>query len=69
MKKSLFLGLLCAVSAFACSAADTAGVRNALKPYVDRLEIPGYVSVLVEGDREEWVADGWGDVAGKVPLK
>ena len=50
-------------------AADTAGVAKALRPYVERGEIPGYVSVLVDGDREEWVADGWSDVEKKVPIK
>ena len=69
MKKVLLLGWLCVAAVSVGTAADTAGVRNALKPYVDRREIPGYVSVLVDGDREEWVADGWSDVAGRVPLK
>jgi len=49
-------------------AADTAGVAKALRPYVERGEIPGYVSVLVDGDREEWVADGWSDVASRKPI-
>ena len=49
-------------------AADTAGVGKALRPYVERGEIPGYVSVLVDGDREEWVADGWSDVASRKPI-
>ena len=70
MKRILFLGGLgVVVATFAGPDADTAGVRKALKSYVDRREIPGYVSVLVDGDREEWVADGWSDVAGRVPLK
>ena len=50
------------------AAADTAGVKKALRPYVERGEIPGYVSVLVDGDREEWVADGWSDVAKRIPF-
>ena len=60
-----------ALAAFGCLAvfaADTAGVKAALRPYIDRLEIPGYVSVLVDGGREEWVADGWRDVAAKRPV-
>ena len=55
-------------AAAAVGAADSAGVKAALRPYVDRLEIPGYVSVLVDGDREEWVADGWSDVASQTPI-
>ena len=53
----------------AAHAADTAGVKDALKDYVERREIPGYVSVIVDGDREEWVLDGWRDVDGKIPLE
>ena len=62
--------LLCALFATGIAfAVDSAGVRKALKPYVDRLEIPGYVSVLIDGDREEWVGDGWSDVERRIPLK
>ena len=61
--------LLCVLLASGVAfAVDSAGVRKALKPYVDRLEIPGYVSVLIDGEREEWVADGWSDVATKRPV-
>ena len=64
------VSVLCVAGAmFSAMAADTAGVRKALKPYVDRQEIPGYVSVLIDGDREEWVADGWSDIAKRTPLK
>ena len=67
MRKIVFL---CAAAiAGAAAAADTAGVKAVLKPYVDRLEIPGYVSVLIDGDREEWVADGWSDVKSKTPFR
>ena len=59
---------LCALLASAALASDTAGVKKALEPYVSRLEIPGYVSVLIDGDREEWVADGWSDVATRKPI-
>ena len=69
MKNLHFLGLCAVVLVSGASAADSAGVKAALRPYVDRLEIPGYVSVLVDGDREEWIADGWSDVAAKKPLK
>ena len=61
----------CAAVAAVClgvGASDSAGVRRALKPYVERLEIPGYVSVLIDGDREEWVVDGWRDIAKRQPL-
>ena len=61
----------CAAVASVClgvGASDSAGVRRALKPYVERLEIPGYVSVLIDGDREEWVVDGWRDIAKRQPL-
>ena len=63
-----WLALSAVVAAGIASAVDTAGVKEALKPYVDRLEIPGYVSVLIDGDHEEWVADGWGDVDAKRPI-
>ena len=66
MRNIVFLCV--AAVAGAVDAADTAGVKAALKPYVDRLEIPGYVSVLIDGDREEWVADGWSDVATRKPI-
>lgn len=49
-------------------SADTAGVKAALSPYIRRGEVPGYVSVLVDGEREEWVADGWSDVEGRRPI-
>ena len=67
--KNIFL-FIAAVAATAGTvrAGDSAGVKAALKPYVDRLEIPGYVSVLVDGDREEWVADGWRDIASRKPI-
>lgn len=67
--KNIFL-FIAAVAATAgtARAGDSAGVKAALKPYVDRLEIPGYVSVLVDGDREEWVADGWRDIASRKPI-
>ena len=74
MKSNLSSAVKCALSLGAllasaiAFAADTAGVKKALKPYIDRQEIPGYVSVLVDGDREEWVADGWSDVAKRQPL-
>ena len=58
-----------AAAPFAASAADTAGVRAALAPYVKRLEIPGYVSVLVDGAREEWVCGGWSDTDAKKPMR
>ena len=62
----LTLGMACAV--FGAVAADTAGVRTALRPYIECGEIPGYVSVLIDGDREEWVADGWSDIEKRAPL-
>lgn len=69
MKRALLINTLSVLlMAGAAVAADSAGVKGALKPYVDRLEIPGYVSVLIDGDREEWVADGWRDVAKKTPM-
>jgi len=62
--------LLCALlSSGIALAVDSVGVKKALKPYVDRLEIPGYVSVLIDGDREEWVGDGWSDVEHRIPLR
>ena len=44
---------VCAILAAAVVAAEpatpnSAGVKRALKSYVDRLEMPGYVSVLIE---------------------
>jgi len=66
--KRIAILLLAAVVGTAATAADTAGVEKALRPYVDKGELPGYVSVLVDGDREEWVADGWSDVEKKVPI-
>ena len=69
MKKTSMCAMLCAMMApVTVFAVDTAGVKKALKPYVDRQEIPGYVSILIDGDREEWVADGWSDVATKKPI-
>ena len=68
MKTRLWTFLLPVLAAGMAVAADRAGVKKALKPSVDRLEIPGYVSVLIDGDREEWVADGWRDVAKKTPM-
>ena len=68
MKERLFLACVAIAAAAVSAAADSAGVKAALKPYVDKLEIPGYVSVLVDGDREEWVSDGWGDVASRKPI-
>lgn len=64
----IVLPLSLAAATYAAAASDGAGVAKALKPYVDRLEIPGYVSVLVDGDREEWTMDGWSDVAKKIPM-
>ena len=62
--------LLCALlSSGIALAVDSAGVRKALKPYVDRREIPGYVSVLIDGEHEEWVSDGWSDVEHRIPLR
>ena len=66
MKEFIVLGV--AGAAFVAAAADGAGVRKALAPYIDRLEIPGYVSVLIDGDREEWVVDGWSDIAKRTPM-
>ena len=62
--------LTCAAIAVAATvgATDSAGVKAALKPYVERMEIPGYVSVLIDGEQEEWVADGWRDVASRKPM-
>ena len=61
--------ILCALLASATVfAVDTAGVKDALASYVDRSEIPGYVSVLIDGEREEWVIDGWRDIAKRRPL-
>ena len=66
--KRIAILLLASVVGTAAAAADTAGVEKALRPYVERGELPGYVSVLVDGDREEWVADGWSDVASRKPI-
>ena len=62
------IAILLLAAAGTAVAADTAGVKKALRPYVESGEIPGYVSVLVDGDREEWVADGWSDVASRKPI-
>ena len=69
MKHKAYLCACAVIAAWVAVAADTAGVKKALKPYVDRLEIPGYVSILIDGDREEWVADGWSDVEKKKPFR
>ena len=68
MKTRLWTFLLLALAAGMAVAADSVGVKAALKPYIDRQEIPGYVSVLIDGDREEWVFDGWSDIAKKTPI-
>ena len=68
MKTRLWTFLLTAIAAGMAVAADSVGVKAALKPYIDRQEIPGYVSVLIDGDREEWVFDGWSDIAKKTPI-
>ena len=42
MKRALLINTLSVLlMAGATVAADSAGVKDALKPYVDRLEIPG----------------------------
>lgn len=63
------LAVVAIAVASAARAADTAGVKSALRPYVERHEIPGYVSVLVDCDREEWVCDGWSDIERRSPMK
>ena len=55
--------------ALSALAAKPTAVETALRPYVDRGEIPGYVSVLVDGGREEWTLGGWADVERRVPMK
>ena len=63
------LGTLVAALALAASAARPSAVETALKPYVDKGEIPGYISVLIDGDREEWTLGGWADIEKRVPMK
>lgn len=55
--------------AFSALAAKPTAVETALKPYVDKGEIPGYISILIDGEREEWTLDGWADVEKRMPMK
>lgn len=55
--------------AFSALAAKPTAVETALKPYVDKGEIPGYISILIDGEREEWTIDGWADVEKRMPMK
>ena len=48
MKMRPLESLLTVLAAGAAIAADSAGVKDALRPYVDRLEIPGYGTGVVE---------------------
>ena len=61
--------LMTAGIATASAMPDTAGVRAAMHPYVEKGELPGYVSILIDGDYNETVIDGWADVENRVPLK
>ena len=67
MKKCIFtaLALFSSISLF----AEDSGVKAALSPYVERGEIPGYISILIDTNRTEMVIDGWADVENKIPLK
>jgi len=51
-----------------CASADER-IKTALAPYVERGEMPGYVSVLIDGEREDWTLDGWSDVGRREPMK
>lgn len=55
--------------ALSALAAKPTAVETALKPYVDKGEIPGYISILIDGEREEWTLDGWADVEKRMPMK
>ena len=55
--------------ALSALAAKPTAVETALKPYVDKGEIPGYISILIDGEREEWTLDGWADIEKRMPMK
>ena len=55
--------------ALSALAAKPTAVETALKPYVDKGEIPGYISILIDGDREDWTLGGWADVEKRMPMK
>ena len=56
MRKTFLTNTIFALlMANAAIAVDSAGVKDALKPYVDRLEIPGYVKAYGDRPRESLV--------------
>ena len=48
--------------------SSTTYARDALQKYVDSGELPGAISVLAKGDREEVACIGWADVGKRIPM-
>ena len=67
--KKIFL-IAAAALTFTSGAADqrSSFVAAALKPWIDSGELPGAISVLSQGDRQDVACLGWADVEHRIPM-
>ncbi len=65
----VILAVFVACEGFVVAQADEgAAVRDVMAPYVENGDIPGLVSVLIDGDRDVVESIGWADAERKVPM-
>jgi len=69
--KIKFLSFLLGAAVLFCAQAKESGTHyaaDALNPFVESGELPGAVSILVNGDVQETACVGWADVEKKIPM-
>lgn len=71
MKKMMIVVVAAVLAACGCVSAqksETTFVKDAIQPFVDSGELPGAISILIDGDREEIACVGYSDIDTKRPI-